>query len=110
MSIFLAMASSGLSGCRSTLPPEQPSRLWEVFGRQTGRFYPKSEPTTATMHPSPSGTSSSTLDSTPSSRGGAQPGPGNQPAHSISVTQNGLTPPHQASSAMMIPPLPREVR
>lgn len=109
ISLFLAIVSS-LSGCRSTLPPEQPSRLWEVFGRQTGRFSPKSEPITPRVHPSANGINSSALEATPSSSDRLQTSPGFQPAHGISVRPNGLTPPHQASSAMMIPPLPRDVR
>lgn len=107
---LFVIASAGFLGCRSTLPPEQPSRLWEVFGWQTGRFGPKSEPTASTIQPGQGGWK-------PSSDGAAQPSIGVPyanlgalPANGGSAGANALgTLPH-SSSATMIPPLPRQVR
>ncbi len=114
--LLLVFGSSGLLGCRSTLPPEQPSRLWEVFGRQTGRYSPKSQPAMPAVHPEP-GTMNPPVEYSTQPSVGAQPSggipqpsPGVRPDYGVSMRPNASASLPHPSSAMMIPPLPREVR
>jgi hypothetical protein len=99
---WLVLGSCGFSGCRSTLPPEQPSRLWEVFGRQSGKFFPRSDSTNVATQ--------SNSGSTNSSSGGfSNPSPVVQP-RDLNSGRSDASQSQSYSSSAMIPPLPRDIR
>lgn len=100
---FLVLGSVGMVGCRSTLSPDKPSRLWEVFGRQTGRFFPRHDAPTPSTHMAPSPEAGVHMGPVNPTNPVAQPPV--EPVYSVPAQPSGFP-----RSATMIPPLPREVR
>lgn len=104
--IALLLVCSMMTACRNTLPPEQPSRIWEVFGRQTGRFQPSVEPYVARSQQTLSG-----ARPTPGGQlngGCVVPQAPNPYVAARSATQQTASQP--LVSPPLIPPLPRDLR